>query len=144
VRFALKWSRLAGQLRSRQCCAPNASHRLRIAQSLGKRQINIGPLRYGAGRKRAKGRNRDRRKRGAPVDLAAIRRVGLLTVEGENNGISRDRPDLCRPGTLPQHSAIDQGELSAKGRHFGVFNASRFRNEVVPGFHASMGLRRDP
>jgi poly(3-hydroxybutyrate) depolymerase len=80
--------------------------------------------------------------RGAPVDLAAIRRVGLLTVEGENDDISgigqtRAAQDLCRgiPSSMKAHYQQD------KVGHFGVFNGSRFRNEVVPRireFHASM------
>jgi len=80
--------------------------------------------------------------RGAPVDLSAIRRVGLLTVEGENDDISgigqtRAAQDLCRgiPSSMKAHYQQD------KVGHFGVFNGSRFRNEVVPRireFHASM------
>jgi poly(3-hydroxybutyrate) depolymerase len=80
--------------------------------------------------------------RGAPVDLAAIRRVGLLTVEGENDDISgigqtRAAQDLCR-GIPPSMKAHYQQD---KVGHFGVFNGSRFRNEVAPRireFHASI------
>lgn len=82
--------------------------------------------------------------RGAPVDLAAIHRVGLLTVEGENDDISgigqtRAAQDLCR-GIQPSMKAHYQQD---KVGHFGVFNGSRFRNEVVPRireFHASLRL----
>jgi poly(3-hydroxybutyrate) depolymerase len=80
--------------------------------------------------------------RGAPVDLSAIRRVGLLTVEGENDDISGigqtfAAHDLCTriPPSMKAHYQ------QAKVGHFGVFNGSRFRNEVVPRireFHASM------
>jgi poly(3-hydroxybutyrate) depolymerase len=80
--------------------------------------------------------------RGAPVDLSAIRRVGLLTVEGENDDISGigqtfAAHDLCTriPPSMKTHYQ------QAKVGHFGVFNGSRFRNEVVPRireFHASM------
>jgi poly(3-hydroxybutyrate) depolymerase len=80
--------------------------------------------------------------RGAPVDLAAIRRVGLLTVEGENDDISgigqtRAAQDLCR-GIPPSMKAHYQQD---KVGHFGVFNGSRFRNEIVPRireFHAEI------
>ena len=80
--------------------------------------------------------------RGAPVDLSAIRRVGLLTVEGENDDISGigqtlAAQDLCQ--SLP-HS-MKANYLQNKVGHFGVFNGSRFRNEIVPRireFHASI------
>ena len=80
--------------------------------------------------------------RGAPVDLSAIRRVGLLTVEGENDDISgigqtRAAQELCTsiPPSMKAHYQQD------KVGHFGVFNGSRFRNEVVPRiqeFHSSL------
>jgi poly(3-hydroxybutyrate) depolymerase len=71
--------------------------------------------------------------RGTPVDLAAIRRVGLLTVEGENDDISGigqtlAAQELCR--NIPQ--SMKANYLQKKVGHFGVFNGSRFRNEVVP------------
>ena len=80
--------------------------------------------------------------RGAPVDLASIRRVGLLTVEGENDDISGigqtlAAQELCR-GIPPSMKA---NYLQNKVGHFGVFNGSRFRNEIVPRireFHASL------
>jgi len=78
--------------------------------------------------------------RGMAVDLSAIRRVGLLTVEGENDDISGigqtlAAQDLCQ--TLP-HS-MKANYLQEKVGHYGVFNGSRFRNEIVPRireFHA--------
>lgn len=80
--------------------------------------------------------------RGAPVDLAAIRRVALLTVEGENDDISGigqtfAAHELCR--NLPKSMQADY--LQEKVGHYGVFNGSRFRNQVVPrigAFHASL------
>jgi poly(3-hydroxybutyrate) depolymerase len=80
--------------------------------------------------------------RGAPVDLSAIRRVGLLTVEGENDDISGlgqtlAALDLC--SSLP-HSMKAHYQQNKVG-HYGVFNGSRFRNEVVPRireFHLSI------
>ena len=80
--------------------------------------------------------------RGAPVDLSAIHRVGLLTVEGENDDISGfgqtlAAQDLCLslPGSMKAHYQQD------KVGHYGVFNGSRFRNEIVPRireFHRSI------
>jgi poly-beta-hydroxyalkanoate depolymerase len=78
--------------------------------------------------------------RHAAENLSAIRRVGLLTVEGENDDISGigqtlAAQDLCQ--TLP-HS-MKANYLQEKVGHYGVFNGSRFRNEIVPRireFHA--------
>jgi poly(3-hydroxybutyrate) depolymerase len=78
--------------------------------------------------------------RGASVDLGAIHRVALLTVEGENDDISGIGQTfaahlLCRnlPVSMKAH------HQQAKVGHYGVFNGSRFRNEVAPkirDFHA--------
>lgn len=75
--------------------------------------------------------------RGVPVDLSAIRRVGLLTVEGENDDISGlgqtlAAQELCK--NLPQHMKAHYQQ--DKVGHYGVFNGSRFRNEVVPRIRA--------
>ena len=75
--------------------------------------------------------------RGVPVDLSAIRRVGLLTVEGENDDISGlgqtlAAQDLCK--NLPQY--LKAHYQQDKVGHYGVFNGSRFRNEVVPRIRA--------
>src|ERR1700674_602156 len=86
--------------------------------------------------------------RGAPVDLASIRRVGSLTVEGENDDISGigqtlAAQELCR-GIPPSMKA---NYLQNKVGHFGVFNGSRFRNEIVPRIrelHASLRPARAP
>jgi poly(3-hydroxybutyrate) depolymerase len=83
--------------------------------------------------------------RGAPVDLGAIRRVALLTVEGENDDISGlgqtfAAHALCR--NLPDHKK--QHYIQEKVGHYGVFNGSRFRNHVVPrirDFHATVTNR---
>jgi poly(3-hydroxybutyrate) depolymerase len=71
--------------------------------------------------------------RGVPVDLSAIHRVGLLTVEGENDDISGlgqtfAAQELCSniPRAMKAHYQQD------KVGHYGVFNGSRFRNEIVP------------
>ncbi|WP_026606838.1 polyhydroxyalkanoate depolymerase [Methylocapsa acidiphila] len=82
------------------------------------------------------------RHRGERVDLAAIHRVGLLTVEGENDDISgigqtAAAHELCR--NIPQSMKADH--LQNKVGHYGVFNGSRFRNEIAPRireFHQSI------
>jgi poly(3-hydroxybutyrate) depolymerase len=86
--------------------------------------------------------NGEMKNRGAPMDLAAIRRVGLLTVEGENDDISGigqtfAAHDLCTniPRSMKAH--YQQNKVG----HFGEFNGSRFRNEIVPRireFHEDM------
>jgi poly(3-hydroxybutyrate) depolymerase len=71
--------------------------------------------------------------RGQPVDLTAIRNVALFTVEGENDDISgvgqtRAAHDLCIniPDGMRAHY------LQPAVGHYGVFNGSRFRSEIVP------------
>src|SRR5450631_31539 len=80
--------------------------------------------------------------RGAPVDLSTIRRVGLLTVEGENDDISGLGQTLAAQGlcnNLPRYMKAHYQQN--KVGHYGVFNGSRFRNEIVPRireFHLSI------
>ena len=71
--------------------------------------------------------------RGVKVDPAAIRRTALLTVEGENDDISGvgqtlAAHDLCV--NLPD--SMKANYLQEKVGHYGVFNGSRFRNQIVP------------
>ena len=54
--------------------------------------------------------------RGAPVDPARIRRVALLTVEGENDDISGARPDRGGARALRQHPGRQEVALDAAGR----------------------------
>lgn len=73
------------------------------------------------------------RHRGRLIDLKAIRRTGLMTVEGENDDISgvgqtEAAQDLCT-------SIADERRVHyvQKGvGHYGVFNGSRFRSEIQP------------
>jgi poly(3-hydroxybutyrate) depolymerase len=85
--------------------------------------------------------------RGESVDLAAIRRCGLMTVEGEKDDISgvgqtQAAQDLCvnLPATRKLHY------LQADVGHYGVFNGSRYRAEIAPriaAFHRHIdGLAR--
>lgn len=71
--------------------------------------------------------------RGELVDLTAVRNVALLTVEGENDDISglgqtQAAHDLCIniPDNMRSHY------MQPKVGHYGVFNGSRFRAEIVP------------
>jgi poly(3-hydroxybutyrate) depolymerase len=71
--------------------------------------------------------------RGKPVDLAAIRRVALLTVEGENDDISgvgqtEAAQRLCV--NIPAEKKVHY--LQPNVGHYGVFNGSRFRAEIAP------------
>ena len=71
--------------------------------------------------------------RGRLIDLSAIRRPALMTVEGEKDDITgtgqcRAALDLCTgiPAAHKQHF-----ECPRVG-HYGVFNGSRFRSEIAP------------
>ncbi len=71
--------------------------------------------------------------RGERVDPAAIHRVAMFTVEGENDDISgvgqtRAAHDICTgiPADRRAHY------LQPKVGHYGVFNGSRFRAEIAP------------
>ncbi|HWK65754.1 MAG TPA: polyhydroxyalkanoate depolymerase [Rhizobiaceae bacterium] len=71
--------------------------------------------------------------RGESVDPGAIRNVALFTVEGENDDISgvgqtQAAHDLCVniPADMRAHY------LQPAVGHYGVFNGSRFRAEIVP------------
>ncbi|RUM98534.1 polyhydroxyalkanoate depolymerase [Pseudaminobacter arsenicus] len=71
--------------------------------------------------------------RGAAVDPAAIRNVALLTVEGENDDISglgqtEAAHDLCINIPDSRRSHYVQPTVG----HYGVFNGSRFRAQIVP------------
>ena len=81
--------------------------------------------------------------RGESVDPSAIRNVALLTVEGENDDISglgqtEAAHDLCVniPADMKMHY------MQPSVGHYGVFNGSRFREEIAPSivdFIASYG-----
>jgi poly(3-hydroxybutyrate) depolymerase len=79
---------------------------------------------------------------GRPVELGAIRRAGLFTVEGEHDDISglgqtAAAQDLCSSVPQSRKAHYQQNKVG----HYGVFNGSRFRNEVVPKvreFHRSL------
>ncbi len=71
--------------------------------------------------------------RGTSVDPKAIRNVALLTIEGENDDISgigqtKAAHDLCV--NIPQDMRAHY--MQPVVGHYGVFNGSRFRSEIVP------------
>jgi poly(3-hydroxybutyrate) depolymerase len=81
--------------------------------------------------------------RGRPVDLARIKRVGLLTVEGEHDDISGVGQTEAANRLCVNIPADRQAYWLQPGvGHYGVFNGSRFRAEIVPrisDFILSMG-----
>jgi poly(3-hydroxybutyrate) depolymerase len=80
--------------------------------------------------------------RGTAVDLAAIHRCALMTVEGENDDISgvgqtAAAQELCP--NIPAGLKFDY--LQKDVGHYGVFNGSRFRALIAPriaDFHATV------
>jgi poly(3-hydroxybutyrate) depolymerase len=71
--------------------------------------------------------------RGIPIDPAAIRRVALMTVEGEHDDISgvgqtEAAHALC--ANVPPSRKVHW--LQPDVGHYGVFNGTRFRAEIVP------------
>src|SRR2546421_2374559 len=71
--------------------------------------------------------------RGKPVDLAKIRRVALLTIEGEHDDISGVGQTQAAHGlcvSIPQDRKVHYLQLGVG--HYGVFNGSRFRSEIAP------------
>jgi poly(3-hydroxybutyrate) depolymerase len=77
--------------------------------------------------------------RGEPVDPGAIRRVALMTIEGEKDDITglgqcEAAHRLCAnlPRTMKRHL------LAPKVGHYGIFNGSRYRREIVPEITAFM------
>ncbi len=90
--------------------------------------------------------------RGTPVDLKAIRRAALMTVEGERDDISgvgqtQAAQDLCV--NIPAERKTHLLQMGVG--HYGVFNGSRFRRDIVPrivsfiaGADTPMASRKTP
>jgi len=71
--------------------------------------------------------------RGQPVDPAAIRNAALLTVEGENDDISGVGQTQAAHAICTSIPAARRAHyLQPAVGHYGVFNGSRFRAEIVP------------
>jgi len=71
--------------------------------------------------------------RGTPVEPAKVKRVALMSVEGEMDDISgvgqtQAAHELC--SSLPQARRVHY--LQPGVGHYGVFNGSRFRAEIAP------------
>ena len=71
--------------------------------------------------------------RGIPIDPSKIKRVALMTVEGENDDISglgqtEAAHALCV--NIPQDRKYHW--MQSDVGHYGVFNGSRFRAEIAP------------
>jgi poly(3-hydroxybutyrate) depolymerase len=84
--------------------------------------------------------------RSEPVDPAAIRSVGLFTIEGEHDDISgvgqtEAAHRICVNIPVDRRAHY----LQPKVGHYGVFNGSRFRAEIAPritDFITTLGTRR--
>jgi poly(3-hydroxybutyrate) depolymerase len=71
--------------------------------------------------------------RDRPVDLRAIHRVALLTVEGENDDISGLGQTEAAHALCPNIPAAKKAHYLQQGvGHYGVFNGSRFHAEIQP------------
>ncbi|UHS62657.1 polyhydroxyalkanoate depolymerase [Agrobacterium vaccinii] len=71
--------------------------------------------------------------RGRAVDPSSVKRTALFTVEGENDDISgvgqtRAAHDLCSNIPPEKREHYMQPDVG----HYGVFNGSRFRRDIVP------------
>jgi poly(3-hydroxybutyrate) depolymerase len=71
--------------------------------------------------------------RGLKVDPSAIKRVALLTVEGENDDISGVGQTEAAHKLCPNIPTEKKAHyLQPAVGHYGVFNGSRFRAEIAP------------
>jgi polyhydroxyalkanoate depolymerase len=85
-------------------------------------------------------RHRDR-----PVDLSAIRRCALMAIEGEKDditGIGQTRAALDLATNLSAEKKAYHLQMGAG--HYGIFNGSRFRAEIVPKIAAFMETHVGP
>lgn len=83
--------------------------------------------------------------RGKPVRPEAIRKVALMTVEGENDDISgvgqtQAAHDICI--NIPAINRVDHLQLGVG--HYGVFNGRRFRTEIYPRMREFMRTHEQP
>ncbi len=83
------------------------------------------------------------RHRNRQVDPSKVRRVALMTVEGEKDDITGVGQTYAAHGlctNLP-HS-LRQHHLQPGSGHYGVFNGSRFRSEILPKIHNFIALHQ--
>ncbi|MBU2581600.1 MAG: polyhydroxyalkanoate depolymerase [Alphaproteobacteria bacterium] len=71
--------------------------------------------------------------RGRRVDTSAICRIPIMTIEGEHDditGLGQCRAAHAMTPSLPNHL---KSHYEVKGvGHYGIFNGSKFRNEIAP------------
>lgn len=78
--------------------------------------------------------------RGRPVDPAAIARTALMTVEGEKDDISGVGQTKAAHGLASGLAASMHEHWEQPGvGHYGVFNGSRWRDEIAPRVRAFIG-----
>jgi poly(3-hydroxybutyrate) depolymerase len=83
--------------------------------------------------------------RGRPVDPAAIRRVAMLTVEGEHDDISGVGQTEAAHRLCVNIPADRRAHwLQPAVGHYGVFNGSRFRAEIAPRIADFMLSNNEP
>jgi poly(3-hydroxybutyrate) depolymerase len=71
--------------------------------------------------------------RGKLVEPSKISRVALMTVEGENDdisGIGQTEATHALCSSIPNHRRVHYMQKGVG--HYGVFNGSRFKSEIVP------------
>ncbi len=83
--------------------------------------------------------------RGTPVDPSKVHRVALMTVEGEKDDISgigqtKAAQTLCK--NLPE--GMREHHLQPDVGHYGVFNGSRFRGEILPKIRGFIRAHQRP
>jgi poly(3-hydroxybutyrate) depolymerase len=67
------------------------------------------------------------------IDPATIKRVALLTVEGEHDDISGVGQTEAAHALCANIPAVKKAHYLQPGvGHYGVFNGSRFRSEIAP------------
>jgi poly(3-hydroxybutyrate) depolymerase len=67
------------------------------------------------------------------IDPGAIRRVALMTVEGEKDDITGIGQCKAAHGLCRNLSAgMKKHHLQPKAGHYGIFNGSRFKTDIVP------------
>jgi polyhydroxyalkanoate depolymerase len=75
--------------------------------------------------------------RGRPVDLREVRRCALMAIEGEMDDITgRGQTFAALDLTLSLPAQKKEQYLQAGVGHYGVFNGSRFRQEIAPRIKA--------
>ena len=78
--------------------------------------------------------------RGERVDPSKIKRVALMTVEGEKDDISGlGQTEAAHTLSSNLSESMRERYVQADVGHYGVFNGSRFRAEIVPRLHQFIG-----